>query len=552
MDNFYDSNWVGLRTKELFQKSQQDLHQHADYLFKLLMFLQLGLLICVAFIVTPATWIGQDSDWQFHVVATVLLGSLISAIPFFLTRTLQATATTRHTFAICQMVWSMLFIHLSGGRIETHFHIFGSLALLTFYRDWKVLLTATLVITIDQFTRGFWWPMSVFGVPEANLFRCLEHTGWILIADLVLVSACFQGNDLSSQLCHRQAELEQANRDVEQLVWSRTKDLKSANRTLKGAIKTRLKAETDREKLTRKLLQASRQAGMSEVATGVLHSVGNVINSINVSTETVLDQLADSRIDRLDKVAEMINKNSTELTNYLTQGEKGKHIPEYVWKATQEIKKQHHEMYAEIVSMRDNVAHIAEIVFQQQALAQVGGVSEEFCINSLCDDALNINRMDRDRDKIEIIREFGELPMICTERHKVMRIVVDLVSNAKHALLHSKVEKKQIRITTTSTNSRHLSVRVEDNGMGISAANLDRIFQHGFTTRRDGHGFGLHSSVLAAHELNGSLEASSPGEGKGAAFELTLPVAEVPVNSINATKFVNPSYNMPEIEGSVS
>ena len=237
MDTAYQSDWVKLRTQQLYEKSQDDLYRNADQLFKMLMFLQLGLLICVAFLITPTTWIGENPGWQFHVVGAVLLGSMITAIPFFLTRLLPAAPLTRHTIAICQIVWSILFIHMAGGRVETHFHIFASLALLTFYRDSKILVTASIVVVLDQLVRGHGWPMSVFGEPVVSSFRWLEYVGWILLSDLILLSACFQGNHLSSQLCHRQAQLEQANRDVEEIVWSRTKDLKSANRNLKMARK---------------------------------------------------------------------------------------------------------------------------------------------------------------------------------------------------------------------------------------------------------------------------------------------------------------------------
>jgi hypothetical protein len=138
---------------------------------------------------------------------------------------------------------------MAGGRVETHFHIFASLALLTFYRDWKILVTASIVVVLDQLVRGHSWPMSVFGKPEVSPFRWLEYVGWILISDLILLSACFQGNHLSSQLCHRQAQLEQANRDVEELVWSRTKDLKSAHRSLKKAARMPALAESESSRL---------------------------------------------------------------------------------------------------------------------------------------------------------------------------------------------------------------------------------------------------------------------------------------------------------------
>lgn len=254
MDDSYNSGWVKRRGQILFRKYQNDLHQNADHLFRLLMFLQLGLLVGVAFLITPTTWIGDTSDWQFHVVGAVLLGSILTALTFFLTRSLAAAPITRHTIAICQMVWSMMFIHMSGGRMELHFHIFASLALLTFYRDWKILLTASVVISLDHFFRGCWLPSSLFGESKVSHLRWLVGVGWILLSDAILVSSCFQVNHLARELCRKQANLEESNREIEQLAWSRTKDLKTATRSLRGAVKAQLEVEHEYERLADKLM----------------------------------------------------------------------------------------------------------------------------------------------------------------------------------------------------------------------------------------------------------------------------------------------------------
>jgi signal transduction histidine kinase len=542
MDHQFQPEWVDDRASELVAKRKSALHRSADRTFIVLGFVQWIAALGVAAWITPGTWIGETIyvDAQFSI--TVSLGGLLALIPYLMTRLFPAAPATRHLIAASQMGWSLLFIHLSGGRLETHFHIFGSLALLSFYRDWKLLLTATLVVAIDHGLRGAWWPMSVFGIESASPFRWIEHTAWILCADLFLALACARGNRLDDQLCRRQAELEQINKNVEQIVWSRTKDLKEANRKLKGEVKTRVKAETEREKLTRKLILASRQAGMSEVATGVLHSVGNVINSINVSTDTILDQLDDCRIDRLKEAVDLIPQDADQLARFLADSMKGQRVVDYLAQVTDKLRQQLRDIHKEVVSMRSNVAHVVEIVAMQQTYASVGGVSEEFAIHDVCEDAIHINLADDPAAGISVVRDYGDLPLICTERHKVLQILVNLINNSKYAVTQTGCLERRIEIAT-SIQGNVICVRVKDSGVGIPEVNLAQIFQHGFTTRKDGHGFGLHSSVLTAHELNGNLECACGGEGQGAEFVLTLPVSEVAVARASAPKYVIPSFN---------
>ncbi len=543
METHYQTGWVAERASDLVEKSQFELHRSADRMFNYLALLQWFAAIAVATLITPRTWLADTSFLDFQLPLAILAGGLLTLIPLLMTRLRPASTMTRHVIAVCQMGWSILFIHLTGGRIETHFHIFGSLALLSIYRDWRVLVTASLVVALDHLIRGLWWPMSVFGVPNSTSLRWIEHAAWIAFADCFLLLACRRGNRLANQLCLRQAELEQTNRDVEKIIWARTKDLKEANRKLKCEVKTRVRAETEREKLTRKLLLASRQAGMSEIATGVLHSVGNVINSINVSTDTILDRLANCRIDRLREAVQMINQDPAELATFLTENEKGRQLNQYLLMATDKLHDQHQSIHEEIVSMRNNVAHVVEIVSMQQTYASVGGVTEEFSIQDVLEDAININIADGLQPEIEIVRNCGDLPLIWSERHKVLQILVNLISNAKHSVMHSARQPRRIEVSTAINESNMISVSVKDSGVGISSENLSRIFQHGFTTRKNGHGFGLHSSVLTAHELNGNLECTSDGRGCGAEFVLTLPVTEVPVNSVHAAKFFIPSFN---------
>src|SRR5947209_7317320 len=146
--------------------------------------------IIIALSVSPRTWAGQTSTIHPHVLAAIFLGGAIATFPVALALLRPGAAVTRYTISIAQMLFSSLLIHLTGGRIETHFHVFGSLAFLAFYRDWKVLIPATIVVALDHFLRGIFWPYSVYGVLTATPWRSLEHAGWVVFEDIFLIASC--------------------------------------------------------------------------------------------------------------------------------------------------------------------------------------------------------------------------------------------------------------------------------------------------------------------------------------------------------------------------
>src|SRR6202051_1406497 len=178
---------------EHFQNHCQQVWQRTDRMFAGLMALQWLAGIGVALWITPLTWIGATSSIHLHLLAAIFLGGTIAAFPILLVFLRPGQAITRHVIAIAQMLASALLIHLTGGRLETHFHIFGSLAFLAFYRDWRVLVTASAVVAADHFLRGLFWPMSVFGTAVASNWRWLEHAGWVVFEDLFLIRSCLQG-----------------------------------------------------------------------------------------------------------------------------------------------------------------------------------------------------------------------------------------------------------------------------------------------------------------------------------------------------------------------
>ena len=197
------------RASELFDQYQQDIYVRTDRLFAGLMGLQWIAGIVFALWVSPLTWAGGASRTHFHVYAAIFLGGIISIFPAVLALARPGRPLTRYTIATAQMLMGALLIHLSGGRIETHFHVFGSLAFLAFYRDWRVLVPATIVVALDHFLRGAFWPESVYGVLVANPWRWVEHAAWVVFEDIFLVVSCLHSVTEMRQRAERTAALEQ-------------------------------------------------------------------------------------------------------------------------------------------------------------------------------------------------------------------------------------------------------------------------------------------------------------------------------------------------------
>lgn len=280
------------------------------------------------------------------------------------------------------------------------------------------------------------------------------------------------------------------------------------------------------DKLNRQLIDTSRSAGMADVATGVLHNVGNVLNSVSVSATVVGDRLRRSKVTNLQRATAMLREKNGHLAEFLTTDPKGKLLPEYLRTAADQLVTEQTELIAEMDSVGLHIEHIKEIVAMQQNYAKVSGVYENLSPTELVEDALRLNVAAFERHHIEMVREFEEnLPKICVDRHKFLQILINLLRNAKHAMEDKMAGDKRMIIRVGLASPGHIKIVVVDNGIGIPPENLNKVFNHGFTTKKDGHGFGLHSGANAAKEMGGRLSAHSDGPGHGAEFTLELPTA---------------------------
>jgi PAS domain S-box-containing protein len=279
-----------------------------------------------------------------------------------------------------------------------------------------------------------------------------------------------------------------------------------------------------------KLLETSRLAGMAEVATGVLHNVGNVLNSVNVSAGLVVEKLRRSKASKLSKAAALLTSHNGDLAEYLTNDVNGQKLPGYLAKLGEFFVAENAELLREVDQLGRNIEHIKEVVAMQQSYAKVSGVFENLPAHRLVEDAIAMNIGAFERHGVVLARQFSPVPLIRVDRHKVLQILINLIRNAKYALDDVLRIDKRITISIFAANERSVHIVVADNGIGISPENLTRIFAHGFTTREEGHGFGLHSGALAARSMGGGLSVTSPGPSQGATFTLELPIVPTTPN----------------------
>ncbi|HWY29398.1 MAG TPA: HAMP domain-containing sensor histidine kinase, partial [Candidatus Acidoferrum sp.] len=302
------------------------------------------------------------------------------------------------------------------------------------------------------------------------------------------------------------------------------KQVQQQTRKLREEIDERKRMEAKVESTHKELMVASRQAGMAEIATSVLHNVGNVLNSVNVSANLVSEQIRRSKTGNVGRVAALMEEHAGDLSNFFTQDTKGLQLPKYLAELANQLAIEQTLVVKELESLTKNVEHIKDIVAMQQNYAAVMSVTETVKITDLVEDALRMNTGALQRHNVQLVREYArDLPEIIVDKHKVLQILVNLVQNAKCACDESNRRDKRITIRVVKTDNR-MGISVIDNGVGILRENLMHIFNFGFTTRKNGHGFGLHSGALAATEMMGSLVVHSDGPGMGAAFTLELPL----------------------------
>lgn len=280
-------------------------------------------------------------------------------------------------------------------------------------------------------------------------------------------------------------------------------------------------ASNYKEALNQEQFERARQLGMAEIAASVLHNVGNVLNSVNVSANMVFKKLSSSKLETFDQLCELLNKHSQDLAVFLTEDFQGKKIPEFMIKLNNYRIEEKKENLQEVNLLINNILLIRNIISTQQTFSKTVGIENVVLINELIEEALLIAGVFLSNE-IKVVKKYEKINSIQTDRVKLIQILVNIFRNAKESLLDSAAKEKRL-VITTYIDKEKVVMKISDNGVGVSSGNINKIFHHGFTTKKSGHGFGLHASALAINELGGEVQVESQGEGEGATFILTLP-----------------------------
>lgn len=299
------------------------------------------------------------------------------------------------------------------------------------------------------------------------------------------------------------------------------------------------KTQSERERLYSELADASRQAGMAEVATGVLHNVGNVLNSVNVSTFLLIDKLKADRVANLRQACDLLNQHQDHLADFLTNDPRGSKLISFLNRLTETMTAENRDTLEELAGLQNHVEHIKQIVSMQQSFATPCSLLEPVDLGHLADQALKIHDASLMRHEVKVQREYEQLPNVITDKHKVMQILINLIKNAKQAVGGTERQRRWILLRIETAEAGKVSISVSDNGVGISSEHMEKIFTHGFTTKKSGHGFGLHSGAIMAKELGGRLSVYSDGPGRGATFTLELPARHMPTRESRSVRTSN-------------
>ncbi len=313
----------------------------------------------------------------------------------------------------------------------------------------------------------------------------------------------------------RVRSIREHNKRLEKEVEERTHELKGKNEDLESALHELKKTRSE-------LVQKAHKAGMADVATGVLHNVGNILNSINVSTSIIDDTIRNTRLGNLKQANEMLREHLDDIENFIVNNPRGKLLLEYYMKVEEPLEKEYEILKTQKDRLQEKVNLVVEVIAAQQDFSKADVVKEKTNIREVCEDALTLQAGSIERHDLIIEKDYDLVDPVAIEKTKVMHILFNLFKNAKEAMKQADVEDRIMTISCRQ-DDEYVHLSVSDNGIGISEKELNKIFTHGFTTKKQGHGFGLHSCANYMKEMGGKIRVDSDGLGEGATFTLSFP-----------------------------
>jgi signal transduction histidine kinase len=518
------------RQEELFHARADAIYRRTDRLFIGLLLFQWVAGICGALWVSPLTWSGAESDTHRHVYAAIFLGGLISLPPVVLALLHPGRTATRHVIALAQAATTALLIHLSGGRIETHFHVFGSLAFLAFYRDWRVLVTASTLVAADHLVRGMYWPQSIFGVLTASSWRWLEHTGWVVFEDAFLIRSCIMAKREMSKTARQQATLELTKAGIEDEVHQRTAELRASNEELERSIDEKTRINDERDRLELQLRSAQKLESIGQLAAGIAHEINTPTQYVGDNTRFLKDAFGDilALLDAYERLAQ-------EAVGGTTDAETLRAVTEAALAADLDYLRE--EIPKSIEQSLDGVGRVSSIVLAMKDFSHPG--VEEFTRIDLNRSIESTATVCRNEWKYHAALELDldpELPSVQCLPGEINQVFLNIIVNAAHAIADTVGDAEgalgKITISTRSDGSC-VEIRIQDTGTGIPEHIRERIFDPFFTTKGVGKGTGqglaiAHAVITKKHCGTISIESEI---GRGTTFVIRLPLEQADAQS---------------------
>lgn len=448
------------RIQELYDSATNRNYEQTSHLFTYLMVAQWIFGIILATVVSPLAWEGRATAVNMHVWIAVILGGVLSALPVALTMTQPTSTLTRTVVAVAQPLWSALLIHLTGGRIETHFHVFASLAFIAYYRDIRALVITTVVVATDHFVRGVYWPESVYGITNPAWWRFFEHAGWVVLEDIVLVFAALRGWQETRAIAERQAATEALSESERQ----KSIELEKAMAELKHSSDA--------------LARSERLAAVGQLAASVGHELRNPLSAIRNAHTYIAKRLSDPA-----------NPLATDAR-----------VTQFVGLVEREL-----NTCSKIISDL--------LDFSRERAPALNPCP----LRPLVDEALGLVPP---KSSVELVNQVPEtLPVPNLDKDQFRQVLINLVQNAVEAMPDS---GGKVSVVAEGGNGQAWHIKVVDNGSGIPKDVVGKIFEPLFSTKNKGTGLGLAivSNMIKKH--GGTISVDSE-VGKGTEFKIVLP-----------------------------